>query len=282
MKRFVDVVLCSLVFVSGVAAQQKFPDSCPAGKTAHFPSTTAGEIDAKCPPQGTPPPLPKQPGEGPQNKVKNNFCTDSATPTPITVDKMASLQGDVGKVHPPPSKPPKDRAFLKPLGEGNLVVFEGYVFSATQECGETVNCGAAVPDVNASHDIHIPLLAQPRKTGETSAKADRDKEECTSFVAEMVPHHRFPEWTACNVKEVAQQGLKVRVTGQQFFDGSHSTCKNGQPDGDNPKRLSLWEIHPIYSFEVCPSGDCASGGWQPLEEFAKGKTSCPERDCKSN
>jgi hypothetical protein len=57
-------------------------------------------------------------------------------------------------------------------------------------------------------------------------------------------------------------------------------CKNGVPQGSNPKRVSLWEIHPIYSFEVCPSGDCATGGWQPLETFAAGKAECPEADCK--
>jgi len=80
--------------------------------------------------------------------------------------------------------------------------------------------------------------------------------------------------------DVAGKGLRVRVTGQQFFDGSHVPCKNGAPQGSNPKRVSLWEIHPIYSFEVCPSGDCAHGGWQPLETFAAGKTECPEAECK--
>src|SRR6266478_3301301 len=95
----------------------------------------------------------------------------------------------------------------------------------------------------------------------------------------MIPHHRPLEWTACNVNDVANSGLRVRVSGQQFFDGSHLPCKNGIPDGSNPKRASLWEIHPIYSFEVCPAGDCKNGGWKPLEELARGKTTCNNKPC---
>ena len=162
------------------------------------------------------------------------------------------------------------------------MVFEGYIFEARQECKETVNCGTAVPNVNASHDIHIAVLENPRKTPkkDTGPKPEQDKEECTGFVAEMIPHHRPAEWTGCNVNDVAEKGLRVRITGQQFFDGSHVPCKNGEPFESNPKRISLWEIHPIYSFEVCPSGDCASGGWQPIEKFEAGKKTCPEADCK--
>jgi hypothetical protein len=284
MKRIVSIALCPVVFALFMAAQQTFPDSCAAGKTAHFPSKTATGIDALCPPEGVTPK--DKPGDGPQNKVKNNFCADSDTPTPITLDDIRALQGAVDDqektMKPPPKKPPLERAFLTDLKEGRLVVFEGFIFDATQECGETVNCGgnANVPNTNASHDIHIALLEKPRTTQETGPKPEQDKEECTGFVAEMVPHHRPPEWTECNVKDVAKRGLKVRVTGQQFFDGSHSPCKNGEPDGDNPKRVSLWEIHPIYSFEVCPSGGCDSGGWKSLEEFDAGKTSCPEKKCE--
>jgi hypothetical protein len=203
----------------------------------------------------------------------------------ISLSKIESLQGDAEMQEKrqrfTPGEPPQDRAFLTNLGEGHLVVFEGFVFHARQECKETVNCGTTPLNVNASHDIHIAFLEQPRKTHPNDPKADQDKEECTGFVAEMIPHHRPTAWTACNVNDVANKGLRVRVTGQQFFDGSHVACKNGAPQGSNPKRVSLWEIHPIYSFEVCPSGDCAKGGWQPLETFAAGKIECPEANCKA-
>jgi hypothetical protein len=281
MKKIAYVVLCPLVFVAFLAAQ-KFPDTCANGKTPHFPSKTAMSIDNQCGLNGAPPQ--GHPEEGLQNQAKNNFCADAATAEPIKLSEIESLQGDAEtqekKNHFTPGQPPPDRAFVKTLGEGHLVVFEGFVFHARQECKETVNCGTTPPNVNASHDIHIALLEQPRKTQANDPKPDQDKEECTGFVAEMIPHHRPAEWTACSVNDVAGKGLRVRVTGQQFFDGSHVPCKNGAPQGSNPKRVSLWEIHPIYSFEVCPSGDCTHGGWQPLETFAAGKTECPEADCK--
>jgi hypothetical protein len=283
MKKLVCVGICCICLTVSSVAQKKFPDSCTAGTTGHFPAS-ATAIDSKCGIQGTP--SPKQPGDGPQNETKNNFCTKAAEPTTINAATVEALQGSVEQKQTEmklkPGEPPSNRGFLKDLGEGDLVVFEGYVFHARQECGETVNCGNVVANVNASHDIHIALLETPRKTKLDGPKPDQDAEECTAFVAEMVPHHRPGVWTACNVNDVAAAGLKVRITGQRFFDGSHVPCKNGAPQGDNPKRMSLWEIHPIYAFEVCPSGDCAAGGWQPLEKFAAGKTSCAEVDCKTD
>jgi hypothetical protein len=60
----------------------------------------------------------------------------------------------------------------------------------------------------------------------------------------------------------------VRIAGQQFFDSSHVPCANGAPVGSNPKRISLWEIHPIYNFEVCVSNCDGAGQWQPLTQWA--------------
>src|SRR5258706_6252299 len=281
MKRILYVVLGLLVLVTFLRAQ-KFPDTCANGKAPQFPNKTATSIDNQCGLKGAPPQ--GHPEEGLQNQAKNNFCADAATPEPFQLSKIESLEADAEtqekKMHFTPGQPPADRAFAKALGEGHLVVFEGFVFHARQECKETVHCGTTPLNVNASHDIHISLLELARKTQATDPKLDQDKEECTGFVAEMIPHHRPAEWTACSVNDVAVKGLRVRVKGQQFFDGSHVPCKNGAPQGSNPKRVSLWEIHPIYSFEVCPSGDCAKGGWQSLEKFASGKTDCPEADCK--
>jgi hypothetical protein len=64
--------------------------------------------------------------------------------------------------------------------------------------------------------------------------------------------------------------LPVRVTGQLYFDSSHFPCSGGQGAGEgNPKRVSLWEIHPIYKFEVCTSGCDGAGTWLPLDQWAK-------------
>ena len=86
----------------------------------------------------------------------------------------------------------------------------------------------------------------------------------------MVPHHRPDLWTQENVEKVHNAKLPVRVTGQLYFDSSHFPCANGQGAGEgNPKRVSLWEIHPIYQFEVC-TGDCdGAGKWVALDQWIK-------------
>src|SRR6185295_4882845 len=40
----------------------------------------------------------------------------------------------------------------------------------------------------------------------------------------------------------------LRVTGQMFFDGSHRPCVGEE---GRPRRISVWEIHPVYGIDVC-------------------------------
>jgi hypothetical protein len=121
-----------------------------------------------------------------------------------------------------------------------------------------VNCGKGgpVPDKPAYHDIHISIVSSP------------DNEECSGVVVEMVPHHRPTTWTSGLVNQVKSSKLPVRVTGSQMFDSSHTPCQSGSAIQGDPARASLWEIHPIYKFEVCTSGDCSDGnGWVDLENW---------------
>jgi hypothetical protein len=208
-----------------------------------------------------------------QNEAKNNFCalglatTNPASPTTTTIPELVALQAKVQQIpninfgntreHPLTSKagPIQNRAPLVALGEGSLVQLQGYVKIARQEGAESVNCGSHVPNEDAYHDIHISIVLN---------SADQ---ECSGVVVEMTPHHRPATWTAELVNEVSAAGLLVRVTGQRMFDSSHSPCINGSPVKGDPARISLWEIHPIYQFEVCPEGNCTSGGWVPLEAW---------------
>jgi hypothetical protein len=205
-----------------------------------------------------------------QNEAKNNFCPTTATagaPNPITIADMVALQTKVQQnkaipfgnsdSHPLTSKagPATNRAPLEKLGEGNQVVLQGFVKISRQEGAESVNCGKGVPDKPAYHDIHISIVAV---AGDA---------ECSGVVAEMIPRHRPAEWTADLVNSVGTKGLPVRVTGQLMFDSSHTPCQKGTPVKNDPSRASLWEVHPIYAFEVCPSGTCADGGWVKLEAW---------------
>lgn len=252
------LVLC---LAASTNAQTKslatFEPSCTTPSYPSPPPSKAPAIDTACGVQGA------GGAEANQNTAKNNFCA-SGDPKDMTIADFTNLQqqvnndpsipfGDASK-DGHPKGPATDRAPLQALGEGSLVRMQGYVLLARQEGEESVNCGTKVPNDAPYHDIHIELVADATTT-----------DECGGIVAEMIPHHRPDSWTADNVAMLINAKLPVRVTGQLFFDSSHLPCDNGAAVGDNPKRVSLWEIHPIYAFEVCP-GDCSSGtGWVPLD-----------------
>jgi len=206
-----------------------------------------------------------------QNEAKNNFCPsgDPNNPTLTSIPQLVALQTQAEQIpninfgnprsHPLTSSagPVQNRAPLQALGEGAVVQLIGYVKIARQEGAESVNCGTNVPNLPAYHDIHISIVLSP---------ADA---ECSGVVVEMTPHHRPDAWTYQLVNQVASAGLLVRVTGQRMFDSSHTPCQNGSPIRGDPSRISLWEVHPIYKFDVCPQGNCANGGWVPLEAWTK-------------
>ena len=109
---------------------------------------------------------------------------------------------------------------------------------------------------NATNDIHIVLMPDPT-----------DTDECHSTTAEMSPHFRPASWTPETLKAL---GKPIRVSGQLFYDGSHTPCSGSSRP--NPKRASLWEIHPVYALEVCEMTDlnqCRnstnSADWTPLD-----------------
>jgi hypothetical protein len=243
----------------------KFKPTCPNPSYPAPTPATSPSIDSQCGLSGS--------GAGPegaQNSAKNNFCATGPAQE-ITIADLTNLQQQVeknaainfGSENKGTRKkgPTVNRAPLKKLGEGKLVTLKAFVLIARQEGGESVNCEKNVPDQPAFHDIHISLVA-------STDIAD----ECSGVVAEMSPHHRPDSWTHASVEKVSQAKLLVRVTGQLYFDSSHFPCANGQGAGEgNPKRVSLWEIHPIYKFEVC-TGDCNGAGvWTPLDQWVKGQ-----------
>ena len=268
---------CFFAGMQPIHAQDQFKLPC---AQPHYPdpATSGLTIDKQCVVEGAGKEVDDNPAEGEQNKAKNNFCAQESGGTVKTTD-MKALQA---KVMQDPSinfgekvGPTKDRTKLQDLGEGKIVVFTGYVLKARQEGAESVNCELGKPArgsraatktspaTDALHDIHISLVDSKTVTN-----------ECLSIVAEMGPHHRPPEWIQKNVDKVRMQGLQVRVTGQLFFDSSHDLpCVGGKAPAHptNPVRVALWEIHPIYNFEICPSGTCATTGWKSLSDWVDGK-----------
>lgn len=239
-----------------------FKPTCTSPSFPNPPPKNPLGIDAQCGLSGS-----GSGAEGQQDTVKNNFCA-TGTPKPMTIADLTSLQAKVEKKKrinfgdeqsgTRKKGPTTNRAPLQKLGEGQLVTLKAYVLIARQEGGESVNCKAAVPSEALFHDIHISLVASKDVT-----------DECSGVVAEMSPHHRPDDWTHTNVDRVSQAKLLVRVTGQLYFDSSHFPCSNGQGVRSNPRRISLWEIHPIYKFEVCTADCDGAGQWLALDEWAK-------------
>ena len=205
------------------------------------------EIDAICSMDGN---AGDDTGKRLESNAKNNFCVDGK-PTPITYDDLKSLQAAADKVDGLRNALKKSRKDLDQilsvtghpsLGEGSLVQFVAFVLDAhnsnvgkkkpPKKNGELVNCNQ--PD-KESNDIHIELTMDPN-----------DDDACNGVTAEMSPHFRPEAWSDLVNMEIKRP---VRITGPLFFDSSHQPCRDGKRV--SPPRISVWEIHPIYQFEVC-------------------------------
>jgi hypothetical protein len=209
--------------------------------------------DDHCPIQGGS----QDPAKQLESRAKNNFCATTPSPIPVTYTDLIALQ--TASAGLPKNIP--DRSILAnidgKLGEGKYVSYIAFVKNAHYSDvgkGEAVNCNIGGQPTN---DIHIVLLQS------------QSDDECKSTTAEMSPHFRPAAWTPDSVNSTI--GHPVRVRGQVFYDGSHSPCTASSHP--TPQRASLWEIHPVYSFEVCRVADLAqckdtdSANWVPLDEW---------------
>jgi hypothetical protein len=189
-----------------------------------------------------------------ESTAKNNFCAPTHDPDVLTYQQLLDLQTQSASANVP--KKLEDRKDVENLGEGNYVSYVALIKNAHYSDttgGEAVNCNMSG---NPPNDIHIVLMSSAT-----------DTDECHSTTAEMSPHYRPTNWTPDKLNAL---GKPVRLKGQLFYDNSHTPCTaNSRP---NPKRASLWEIHPVYSIEVCKSADldvCRNstdpGEWTALE-----------------
>lgn len=256
-----------LLFAPSSPAQQnkKFQPGCTLpGALAEIPRTP---FDDTCGIKGAS----TVPAKIAESKAKNNFC--ATTPAvDITYDTLKELQRAVGTNDPElgnhsrPSRPSHDYAVTaENFHEGQLVRLTAFVhlakYSNTKRKkdgsgGENVNCNRPGKPPN---DLHIVLVPAQNKV------------EAESVTAEVSPHFRPPEWTDDNLNHFHDH--LFRFTGQLFLDTSHKACGPGSSKGCTPKRISVWEVHPVYAIEICESTDASTcepngtDGWEPLEEF---------------
>jgi hypothetical protein len=219
---------CELPFQS-IAVKRSIDDNCGVHGTGTSSNTAANQL---------------------QNSVKNNFCATGTVwnITPTGLKKLHQKVKANGITFGNYQSVPADRSGLQALGEGTRVSFTGYINDvkyANVSSGEGVNCketGAA------NNDIHIEL-----------AKKKNETIKCKRISAEISPHFRPDEWNVEKLKEVEKAELKIRITGQLFFDASHTSCADN-PDGT---RASSWEIHPVYRVEVFINSQ-----WKDLHEVS--------------
>jgi hypothetical protein len=149
--------------------------------------------------------------------------------------------------------------------EGKLVKVRGFLAAGLEPhantSGESVNCRFTQTENN---DFHISLVG------------NAGEDEFKGIVVEMIPQNRSANWTLAKLKDIRQQGKRVLVVGALFYDNIHIVNDDpNHPIGGQPKRVSLWEVHPITKFFVCTkaSNNCNAGstgagsGWKRLEDF---------------
>src|SRR5260370_12708642 len=254
---------------------QLFPSTCPDGSA--LPSFSAIEvpqdIDGSCGPAGK-----ETSGDSVklQNSAKNNFCAPGPV-TDMTPADLADLQGkaaDAGISFGDARNPAGgDRSGLQQLGEGKLVRLKVFLIEAHHadvSSGESVNCGIKG---EAGNDIHIAF-------GDAA-----DSQECGSVTAEITPHFRPASWNEIGhfevydssahqyvpdpVRAARLQSVIYRVTGPLFFDASPKPCPCGT--SCSPQPVSLREIHPVYSVDVCKAGTACDATddsqWMPFDSW---------------
>ena len=166
-------------------------------------------------------------------------------PTPLTFENFSQLQdAAVALVDQGLEISPADRGKISSIdlsdvtaGEGSRVRLVAFLSEGKPHpnSGESVNCNLKT---EANNDIHISI---------TEVKSASEFE---SIVVEMIPQNRPANWTSKNVGKL--RGKLLMIEGGLFYDNIHfvnSDAQNAMPN--QPKRFSLWEIHPVTSVKVC-------------------------------
>jgi hypothetical protein len=204
------------------------------------------------------------------NQAKRKFAT--GTPVTISFSDLAALQEAADSVVGQGQEIP-DRSVLQNLqvgsnqmGEGTAVQLTAFLASNPPgphpNTGESVNCNIRLPQNN---DFHIPITEEANQT------------EFDGFVVEMIPQganegeKRDPGWSLDKLKRLQAAQRQVKVVGKLFYDNAHVINPDPQnPLQSQPKRFTLWEVHPISQFLVCKkTSGCdidTDTDWTPLEK----------------
>jgi len=178
------------------------------------------------------------------NQLKRTIPAEG-TPTTLTFETFSQLQtAAVELVDQGVDIPPAERDKIKSIetadgtvGEGSRVRLVAFLSEGKPHAnsGESVNCNLKT---ETNNDIHISV---------TERKAASEFE---GIVVEMIPQDRPANWTSKKVEML--RGKVLLIEGGLFYDNLHfANGDASNPIGRQPKRFSLWEIHPVTSVKVC-------------------------------
>lgn len=167
---------------------------------------------------------------------------------------------------------------LSNLGEGSRRGIIGYLYYFQATGAESSNCQLTGPDKEGGNvDFHIGIGFDQTLTSQVNLKNPSKPPktlEQKSVIVEMTPHYRarFEDgiWTLANLTPAL--GHKVRVVGQLLVDSEHNKpADNCALDGTATQknhcwRYSIWELHPVTTFEYCQDDACtqSSANWISL------------------
>jgi hypothetical protein len=202
---------------------------------------------------------------GLRNMAKRHSPTGAA-PVTLELADFQVLQDDVSsrfgnaRTSKTDFQPNRDALLNRPkssgtISEGDLVQLAAFVLEVRSQGNESVNCAGG-----DGTDIHLSVGA-------------KNATEWHGVVAEMIPQLAHPMgWDAATLRKLKTQQLQVLVIGGLTYDNEHLTNDDpAHPNGTQPKRFSLWEIHPITAFYVCEAATCNANNhqeWTTLTTWA--------------
>ena len=128
--------------------------------------------------------------------------------------------------------------------EGNGAIVQGVVDAVKVGGVETVNCKARDP---AFRDTHIEISVRPH-----DPESERVIVEITPRWRSAMAAHGL-DWST-NALRARLVGHLVRFRGWLLYDAEHQNeAENTSPGNPKDWRATVWEIHPVTSFEVLDS-----------------------------
>jgi hypothetical protein len=188
-----------------------------------------------------------------RNRAKR-FIANATTPVVLSIADFQSLQADTDPnaanhiQRQVPRNLTNKHAGTHTVNEGERVAVTGFLHRAEEgSAAESVNCAGS-----DGRDIHLNIN-QPKPNPPTF-------NEWTGIVVEIIPQAPLLGWTSADhlavlsaLQAVRDAALPVLAIGSLTYDNQHQVNSDkANPRGTNPKRVSLWEVHPVLEFYVCP------------------------------